>query len=379
MKQQAFQTASISGSIVAFSQFARQHGFNVGVQETLEALHCANQGMLSDKASFRYALKSLFCTSPEECMRFEKLFLLFWDTNPMDLKEQRSRVQVRGSQNKRSAASVVMLGMGEVSPPKEEGKQVCGANEMERLRKTDFSKLSGVEVEQLESIAQRMFKELALRLNRRSKENRRHGPIGLKQTIRKSIAYGGEPMDLFRKARRPKKQRLVVLLDVSGSMDQYSYFLLRFICVLRDYFRQLEAFVFSTSLIRISKALQQSRLDFVLDSIGQQADNWSSGTRIGACLGQFNEQYGKLLLNGSPTVLILSDGLDTGDPDLLGKEMVKLRGRSKRIIWLNPLKAMKGYEPTAAGMKAALPSVSSFHNAHSLESLLELEKILADG
>jgi uncharacterized protein with von Willebrand factor type A (vWA) domain len=147
---------------------------------------------------------------------------------------------------------------------------------------------------------------------------------------------------------------------------------------LRENFRQLEALVFSTSLIRISKALQANRVDFVLESISNQADNWSSGTRIGECLHKFSDKYGKLLLNGSPTILILSDGLDTGDPALLSQEMIKLHRRVRKIIWLNPLKGMKGYTPEARGMKAALTSVDDFRSAHNLESLLELEKILAD-
>lgn len=378
MKQQAFQTKSISESIVAFSQFARSHGFNVGIQETQEGLCCAKEGLLTNRESFKYSLKAIFCKSPEERLVFEKLFLLFWDTNPADLKETKSKISVQGTLNKRKVASLVMLGRGKTEITKEEGKNVSGANETERLKRTDFSKLSQMDTELLEEIAQKMFKQLALRLNRRMKECRRKGQISLRRTIRRSIGYGGEPIDLFRRSQKPKKQRLVVLLDVSGSMDKYSYFLLRFICALRENFRQLEAFVFSTSLIRISKTIRKSRLDYVLNIISEQADNWSSGTRIGECIHEFNEKYGKLLLNGSPIVLVLSDGLDTGDPALLGKEMIKLQRRARKIIWLNPLKGMKGYTPTAGGMKAALPSVDSFHNAHNLESLLELENILAD-
>jgi uncharacterized protein with von Willebrand factor type A (vWA) domain len=219
---------------------------------------------------------------------------------------------------------------------------------------------------------------MAVRLRRRMKENRGQGQINLRRTIRHSIAYGGEPLDVLRKSRTPKKKRLIVLLDVSGSMDKYSFFLLRFICALRENFRQLEAFVFSTSLKRISRSLQFNRLDFVLKAVSDLADNWSGGTRIGECLHDFNEQYGKRMLNGSPLVLILSDGLDTGDMDMLSKELQYIRLRAKKIIWMNPLKGMKGYEPTAKGMTAAMPSIHDFRAAHNLESLLELENILAN-
>ncbi|MDP4264588.1 MAG: VWA domain-containing protein [Bacteroidota bacterium] len=377
MKQQAFQTSSITESVVAFGQYARSHGLNVGIQETQDALRCLNEGLVSDRDTFKYALKTIFCNSPEERKLFEKLFLLYWDTNPMDMQEPKGKTRVQGSLTKKVNASLVMLGRGKTEAPEEEAKNVSGANETERLKHTDLSKLDEMDAALLEEIAKKMFKQMVIRLRRRIKEGRNKGQINLRRTIRRSIGYGGEPIELFRRARKPKKQRLIVLLDVSGSMDKYSYFLLRFIYALRENFRQLEAFVFSTSLIRISKALLPNRLDVVLATISEQVDNWSSGTRIGECLNEFNEKYGKLLLNGSPVLLILSDGLDTGDPALLGREMIKLHKRAGRIIWMNPLKGMKGYAPEARGMKAALPVIDDFRSAHNLESLLELENILA--
>jgi uncharacterized protein with von Willebrand factor type A (vWA) domain len=378
MKQQAFQTSSITESVVAFVQYARSHGFNVGTQETQDALHCAKESLICSRESFKYALKTIFCNSPEERKVFEKLFLLYWDTNPVDMREIKDKTSLQGSFKKKANNSLVMLGRGKTEAPEEEGKNVSGANEIERLKRADLSKLNDRDAVLLEEIARKMFKQMALRLHRRMVEHRKKGQISLRRTIRRSIGYGGEPIDLFRRAQKPRKRRLIVLLDVSGSMDKYSHFLLHFICALRENFRQLEAFVFSTSMIRISKALRLNVLDAVLATISEQANNWSSGTRIGESLHEFNDRYGKLLLNGSPVILILSDGLDTGDPELLGQEMIKLQKRARRIIWMNPLKGMKGYAPEARGMKAALPAVDDFLFAHNLESLLELENILAD-
>ncbi|OQP63850.1 hypothetical protein A3860_23210 [Niastella vici] len=378
MKQQAFQTNSIAESVVAFGQYVRSHGLNVGIQETQDALRCLKEGLISDKNSFRYALKTIFCTTPEERELFEKLFLRYWDTNPVDMQEKKNKTSVQGSFNKKASASLVMLGFGKTAAPEDEGRNVSGANETERLKRTDLSKLNEMDAALLEEIAMKLFMQMALRLRRRMKEDRNKGQISLRRTIRRSIGYGGEPIELFRRAQKPKKQRLIVLLDVSGSMDKYSYLLLRFIYALRTYFRQLEAFVFSTSLIRITKALQPNQLDVVLATISEQADNWSSGTRIGECFAAFNNKYGKLLLNGSPSILILSDGLDTGDPALLEREMIKMHKRARKIIWMNPLKGMKGYAPEARGMKAALPAIDDFRSAHNLESLLDLENILAN-
>jgi uncharacterized protein len=378
MKQQAFQTSSLTESIVAFAQFLRSHGLNAGLQETQDALQAADTNLFTSRLHFKYALKTIFCNSPEERMVFEKLFLLFWDTNPIDMRENKNKTSVQGSVNKKANASLVMLGFGKAEEETEEAKQVSGANETERLKRTDLAKLTEMEADKLEEIAKKLCRQMAIRLRRRMKDSRGQGQINLRRTIRHSIAYGGEPLDLLRKSRTPKKQRLIVLLDVSGSMDKYSFFLLRFICALRENFRQLEAFVFSTSLKRISKSLQFNRLDFVLNAVSDMADNWSGGTRIGECLRNFNEQYGKRMLNGSPVVLILSDGLDTGDTDMLSKELQYIQRRAKKIIWLNPLKGMKGYEPTAKGMSAAMPSIHDFRAAHNLDSLLELENILAD-
>jgi uncharacterized protein with von Willebrand factor type A (vWA) domain len=378
MKQQAFQTNSLTESIIAFAQFLRSHGLNVGIQETQDALHAAETNLFTNRLQFKYALKTLFCSSPEERLVFEKLFLLYWDTNPIDLIERKDKTTVVGLVNKKTNPSLVILGYGKNDEEGEDAKQVSGANETERLKRTDLTKLTELEADKLEEIARRLCKQMAIRLRRRMKDNRGQGQINLRRTIRHSIAYGGEPLDLLRKSRTPKKQRLIVLLDVSGSMDKYSFFLLRFICALKENFRQLEAFVFSTSLKRISKSLQFNRLDFVLSSISDMADNWSGGTRIGECLHSFNELYGKRMLNGSPLVLILSDGLDTGETDVLSNEMQYIQKRAKKIVWLNPLKGMKGYEPTARGMMAAMPSVHDFRAAHNLDSLLELENILAD-
>jgi uncharacterized protein len=377
MKQQAFEAAGLTESIVAFAQFARSHGLNMGIQETCDALSSAGGGLIVHRSQFRSALKAICCHSPEECRLFEKLFPFYWDTNPIDLEEAKSKTSVRGVVDKKTNASLVIMGRGKTEEENEEGKNITGASETERLKKTDLSHLSNRETRALEEIAKKLFRQMALRLRRRMKDNQHGGQVNLRRTIRRSIAFGGEPIDLLRKTQRPKKTRLIVLLDVSGSMDKYSYFLLLFICALRENFRQLEAFIFSTTLIRISKALRPASIERVLSIISEQADNWSGGTRIGSCLQHFNEKYAREMLNGSPTLIILSDGLDTGNPLLLTEELKKMHGRSRRIIWLNPLKGTRGYAPTAAGMQAALPELDEFRSANTLNCLLDLENILA--
>jgi len=375
MVKQAFAAGSITESILSFARYARVYGLNVGIQETQDALVASNE-LIAQPSSFRLALKTIFCTSPEERMLYDRLFENFWNTNPIDLEETKNQTRIQGLVDKKTNTSLVMLGKGNSPDASEEVKQVSGANEKERLKKTDLSMIQDADADELEEIAKKLFREMSLRLRRRLKDNRRRGQVNLRRTIRNSIGYGGEPLDIYRRSQLPKKQRLIVLLDVSGSMDKYSFYLLRFICALKENFRQMEAFIFSTSLIRISKALQYNRLDLVLDTISAQADTWSGGTKIGASLQEFTSHYGRLMLNGSPVVLILSDGLETGDTALLSKELVKIQRRSRKLVWLNPLKGMTGYRPIASGMQSALPAIDHFISAHNLESLMELENIL---
>jgi uncharacterized protein len=376
MKVQAFQSKSITESIISFSIFLRSNGLNIGVQETQEALHCAKSGLLPERTLFKYGLKSIFCGSPEEGKLYEALFYSYWDTNPTDLKQNKNKTKIQGAVVKKTNASIVILGYGKTAEENEDAKQVSGANDTERLKKTDLNHLNNLDSQKLEEIARNLTRQMAIRLRRRMKENKHEGQINLRRTIRRSITFGGEPLQLYKKSKTIKKQRLIVFLDISGSMDKYSFFLLRFICALRENFRQMEAFVFSTKLKRITKMLELRRLDNVLAMLTDEADHWSGGTRIGESFHQFNETYGKRLLNGSPMVLILSDGLDTGESTILSQELSNIQKRSKRIIWLNPLKGMKDYKPQTKGMLAALPSIDNFMSAHNLESLLELENIL---
>lgn len=368
---------SITEAVIGFAQLARQEGWTAGVQETREALLAAALGMLDEQDAFRYALKAIFCTSKEESERFDELFTSFWGRRKGAVK---SRTTYRNQSNiqRRSPGSLVWMGQGKNGEEegREEGKNVSGANKMERLRQTDFSKVKEMDSELLEELALQLWKQMSLRLKRRLKASARRGRIDLRQTIRASIGYGGDPLDLRRRKRIPRRQRLAILLDVSGSMDKYSFFLLRFIWALRAHFEQVEAFLFSTNLVRITDYLDSKDLGRTLELLTARAHNWSSGTRIGECLQQFNEQYARQALSGSSTVIILSDGLDTGEPELLAAELARARQRARRLIWLNPLKGMKGYEPIARGMSAALPEIDVFNSAHNLNSLLELEKYL---
>ena len=361
-------------AIVGFGQFLRQEGMNVGVQETQDLLIAAREGVLEERTQFFHASRAITCCSKEESLSYKVLFDRFWSA---DNRIPMGKVTKKGVLERTNVpASIVMLGMGEQKEEGEESHETSGANATQRLRKTDFSKLNEIDSEYLEELAERLWRQMSLRLKRKMKRSEKQGLIDLRKTIRRSISKGGDPIDPVFKTKRKRKQRLVVLLDVSGSMDKYSFFLLRFVCALKAHFEYIEAFLFSTQLVRITDSLQAKHLAATLSLLSLQANNWSSGTTIGMCFQEFNEQFAKQCMAGQTTVIVLSDGLDTGEPEKLGVELHKIKLRCTQLIWLNPLKGMEGYRPETRGMQAALPHVDVFRSAHSLESLLELEQFL---
>lgn len=367
----------MSAAIIGFVQLIRTKGFPAGIQETKDAIIAAEGVKVEDINTFRYSLKAIFCTCKEEADRFNEIFDKFW-TRKGSIVRSKTTYKNRSNIQRKSPGSLVWMGMGESNgEQKEEGKNVSGANKIERLRKTDFSKVEQMDGALLEELAIQLWQQMSLRMKRKMKAAYSKGQIDLRKTIRKSIGQGGDPLDLKWKKRQPIKQRLIILLDVSGSMDKYSFFLLRFVWALRSHFEKIEAFIFSTTLFRISEYLDKKDIEKTLSQLSGTVHNWSSGTQIGNCLKQFNDQYAKRVLCGTSTTIVLSDGLDTGEPELLSEELIKIKRRTNRLIWLNPLKGMNGYEPTAKGMSAALPNVDIFQSAHSLNSLLELENYLA--
>ena len=190
-----------------------------------------------------------------------------------------------------------------------------------------------------------------------------------RQTIRNSLRGGGEILDLFYHKKRRKRLKLVLLCDVSKSMDLYSLFLIQFIYAFQFVFRRIETFVFSTSLYRITDILRNEEIKNVLEKLSKQVPNWSGGTKIGNSLEQFVENFGLKFVDRQTICIIISDGWDTGDLDMLVRSMSYLKKHSRNIIWLNPLKGNPEYEPSTRGMQLALPYIDIFSSAHNLNSL----------
>ncbi|MDH3710254.1 MAG: VWA domain-containing protein [Cyclobacteriaceae bacterium] len=361
-----------------FASYLRKEGLVVGIQEVLDVITATTLIVTPTQQNLKYVTRTLFCNSKEDYDRFDTLFDNFWKG---DSRRFRSKMAVSSRlKKKQKTTSLIWMGASQQADQEsvKESKEVSGANAQERLRRTDFSKLSEVDAEELDKLAQKLYQEMNKRLTRRYKETSKSGQLNLRRTIRKNISSGGDMWNLAFKNKRPRKPRLVVLLDVSGSMDKYSFYLMRFIQAIQHHFDQVESFLFSTHLTYISDLLKRIRSSSDLKELTERAQGWSSGTTMGACFQEFNQRYAKFALSRQSTVIILSDGLDTGDQVTLQKELGYIKKRASKLIWLNPLKGSKDYQPLAKGMRSVLPMIDVFRAGHNLDSLLELERHLED-
>jgi uncharacterized protein with von Willebrand factor type A (vWA) domain len=250
-------------------------------------------------------------------------------------------------------------------------EEVALASPIELLRRKSFGRCSPDELAQLAALMERLRLAVPARRSRRVAPSR-SGLPDLRRTLRRSFRTAGEPLERRFRARRRRTRRVVLVLDVSGSMADYSRALLVFAHAALRTDRRWEAFCFGTRLTRVTRALAVSRPDEALERAAEKVVDWNGGTRIGECLKALLDEYGHRGLVRGAVVVLCSDGLEVGDPDLLAEQMARLSRLAYRIIWLNPLKGDEAYEPLARGMHAALPYVDVFAAGHNLESLEDL-------
>jgi uncharacterized protein with von Willebrand factor type A (vWA) domain len=250
-----------------------------------------------------------------------------------------------------------------------------GYSAEELLRHKDFEEMTWAETEQVRHLLEQAPWRVAERRTRRLRPSRT-GRIDLRRSARHAIRSSGELMNLFRRKPRVRRRPLVLICDVSGSMERYSRLLMIFAHAIARR-EDLEAFVFSTRLTRITRMLRYRDLDRALDSVSKRVHDFSGGTRIGDAVGDFNRNWARRVLGHGAVVIIISDGWDRGDPAHLSAELMHLRRSAHRLIWLNPLLGSEGYEPLTRGMAAALPYCDDFLAAHNLQALDDLGRLLA--
>jgi len=381
----------VSGNLAAFLGTLRENAFPVGLREGQDAAALMAAGFAKSPALLRSAFKHLFSARKTDWEKFDAIFDAFFLR-----RHVRSRSTVAGSAN--GASNPTLKSMKEagarreghralldrVSSPDEGGRETAGegrmegASRIENLAETDFRKIADpAQMEEAHAIAAGLAKAMRIKLTRRDLARRRGRRLDLRRTIHRNISHGGVPVRLVKRQRKEKPLKLVLLLDASGSMSMYTAIFLRFIHGVLDAFREAEAFLFHTRLVHVSGAMKERDASRALDRLSLVAAGAGGGTKIGESLGAFNRWHAASAIHSRTCVMIVSDGYETGDAALLGREMARLQKRCRRIVWLNPMMGWTDYAPEAAGIKAALPHVDLYAPAHTLKSLTELEPYLA--
>jgi uncharacterized protein with von Willebrand factor type A (vWA) domain len=325
----------------------------------------------------------VFVSRPEEIPAFDRCFEQFWRAGgvPEEATEGFPMPSMGGETDDHAGGgsvqqreTVALEGWGEEETEEDsEPLGVPAMSDQESLAGQDFATFSADQLDEVLRLTIQIARRLARRISRRRRPVRRRGRVDLRRTLRANLTRA-DLIELRFRARKRKKTKLVLLCDVSGSMDLYSRFLLQFLFAIQTVFRQVETFTFSTRLTRITTHLKARSYRQVLRRLGEVRD-WSGGTRIGDSLAEFNREWGRIV-DRRTIVIVLSDGWDTGDPEVLSTELLRIKRRAARVIWLNPLLGNPSYEPLTRGMAAALPLVDHFAPAHNLASLRDLAQQL---
>ncbi len=346
----------------------------------IDALRTARAVDLGDREEFRTALRTVLTARPEDIAVYDATFDEFWRTRlPERAEEQGDEGLAEQDPNAQGEEkSLPQLAQGDEGQEESDDElDMPLYSPVEVLATRDFSTFQADEMADIARAILLIAHKLSTRESRRFRSTQRGHAVDMRRSMRRNIKYGGTVVELARKRRKIRKPRIVLICDVSRSMDSYSRFLLQFIYALQNGLGKVESFVFSTKLTRVTEYFKSSDIYAALDRIAEEVPDWSGGTRIGQSLHTFNHDWALRLVNKRTIVLILSDGLDTGDAGVLEDEMEQLQRRAARVIWLNPLLGNEDYRPLARGMSAALPHVDLFASAHNLASLQALGRHLA--
>ena len=384
LQQDAGLGDALQRRLIGFVRLLRANDFHVGVAEEIDAQRVALNCGLTDAQRLRWGLRALLCSDQDEWEQFDALFDAYWlpanlhsRYQPMPGAPVQRELAGSGGGRKGPGAPAEADGAGEGDASEAAGDGTReGASAGEQLRRADFQSLAdAAQMRAMERLVERLARKMRRRLVRRQRLQRQGRRIHLRATMRNCLRYGGMPMQLAYRRRCRRQPRLLMIVDVSRSMSLYSHVFLRFARGLVNAFRDASAFAYHTRLVPITDALRQTDMTRMRASLALISQGWSGGTRIGECLGHFNDDYGRLL-NSRSVVIIVSDGLDTGEPAMLADELARIKQGCRTLIWLNPLLGRSGYEPKTRGMQAALPHIDLFAPAHNLQSLQALEPML---
>ncbi|MFT3975064.1 MAG: VWA domain-containing protein [Amaricoccus sp.] len=381
-------------NIAHFARALRAAGVPAGTGRVIDAIRAVEAVGLGDRGDFQAALEASLISRPEHRAVFGELFRLFWrdprfDEHMMGLLLPTVRGMVPAAAPKsgeRRAAEALVEGAHLPRPEPEAGEEVefdatLTFSADERLKRLDFEQMSPAEAAEAKRAIARLALPVEPLASRRTRPSARGRVPDWRGTMRAGLRSGGDVERLVFRARRQRWPNLVALCDISGSMSSYSRMLLHFLHAAANArgagWAQVHAFTFGTRLTNVTRHLRQRDADAALAAAGREAEDWEGGTRIGEALHAFNRDWSRRVLGQGAVVLLITDGLDRGEPERLAREMERLQLSARRLIWLNPLLRWDGFSARARGIRAILPHVDSFRACHSIASLEALSAALS--
>ena len=368
------QGTAIVRHVVTFGRVLREAGIEVGPGRIVDAVEGLGTVDLTRQEDVYFALRQTLVSRHDELELFDRAFAAWFLRGPVaPLVRQQQLLE----QDDRVLQSSLTTNGDAVDPEPGEEPIELGASAHELLREKDFAEMTPEEFERCRLLMAAIARTRPRRASRRRAPDPRGDRLDLRRLVRRSLRSGGDPVEQAWRARKVVPRKLVVLCDVSASMDAYSRALLLFLHAVVGSGRGVEAFGFGTRLTRLTPDLATRDPEAALARATATAIDWGSGTRIGESLAEFNSVYGRRAMSRGAVVVIVSDGWERDDPALLEREMAKLARAAYAVVWVNPLKGNPEYQPLAGGMRCALPFVDRFLPGHNLRSLEELAAVLA--
>jgi hypothetical protein len=370
----ASRVSNLQRNLIVFGRLLRRAGIDVHVGRMIDLTDALQHIDLGSRDEVYHTCRALLVHRHDQLAIFDRAFAMFWRAHSASSTAVRGAGR-SGDPNRGQSPSEWPL-PGETDTV-EEGPSTPALiqtwSDIGVLADKDFGEFSPDEITRARLALERLEWSPGQRRTRRwVAGGARATRIDLRRALARSLRTGGDVIVLPRRARRVRPRPIVLLCDVSGSMERYSRMLLHFAHALTGRQRRVEAFLFSTELTRITMQLRARRINEAVSAVAKAVPDWSGGTRIGAAIRQFHQRWTRRALRGGPVVLLISDGWDRGDPDVLRAQIARLQRSCHRLIWLNPLIGTVGYEPLTRGLQAALPYVDDFLPARTLTNLADL-------